>query len=48
MTPKDAIFWDNFDIIRRAPLEANAAALDAALVALFTFIECSDSAIKYF
>jgi len=35
--PQSAIFKDYMDYMRRAPAEPNAAALDAALVALFSY-----------
>lgn len=44
---KDALFRDHFDNLRKAPLESNAAALDAALNALQVFVELSESATRY-
>ncbi|PJF18721.1 hypothetical protein PSACC_01466 [Paramicrosporidium saccamoebae] len=44
---KDALFRDHFDSMRKAPVESNAAALDAALNALQAFVELSESATRY-
>ena len=44
---QDPIFRDHLDTVRRAPAEGNAAALDAALGALASFVTHSDLAVKY-
>lgn len=45
--PKAQVFRDHFESMRKAPLESNAAALDAALHALHVYVESSELALKY-
>lgn len=42
-SPKDALFRDHFESVKRFPLEANAVAQENALSALQAYLECSDA-----
>lgn len=44
-SPKDTIFWDFFELVKKFPLEANAVAQEAAISCLITFLECCDASI---
>ncbi len=44
--PKDQVFRLHLDTVRKLPAEANAAALDQALIALEAFCEYSEAGPK--
>ena len=45
-SPKDAIFRDQWEAVKKAPLEANAATQELALALVVSFLKCSDLGIK--
>ena len=45
-TPKDSIFREYWEAVKKAPLEQNAAAQESALGFVVSFLKCSDLVIK--
>ena len=44
-SPKDNIFWDFFDCVKKFPLEANVVAQESAIACLSAYLECCDASI---
>jgi hypothetical protein len=44
-SPKDQIFREHYDAIKRFPLEANAVAQENAVACMIAFFECCDASV---
>ena len=44
-SPKDNIFWDYFDSVKKFTVESNAVAQEAAISCLTAYLECCDASI---
>ena len=44
-SPKDNIFWDYFDCVKKFTVESNAVAQEAAISCLTAYLECCDASI---
>lgn len=44
-SPKDDIFWNFFDHVKKFPLEQNAVAQEAAVSCMTAYVECCDPSI---